>query len=244
MDRGQAVPIFIQVAETLRGRILNNEYPAGDLIPSARELEKEFRVSNITIRKALELLTQEGYLIPRRGVGTQVAKVREEMEEIEISGNFRGWIDSASGRRSQLKADVLEATIAPCPERVSQILGLEPGQNVWRMKRVRKIKGQPISYFVNYGSPEILGRIKPEEVVKCSFIEVFQEVCGLKLSRLEQRVQAVVADMDLSSILGVRFGDPLFFVEAVYFSEAGKPVEVTHMYYRADRYVYKATIEL
>ncbi|MBW1713811.1 MAG: GntR family transcriptional regulator, partial [Deltaproteobacteria bacterium] len=62
MERGKYVPIYIQVAETIKGRIVANQYQPGDLIPSARELESEFGVSNITIRKALELLTQENHL--------------------------------------------------------------------------------------------------------------------------------------------------------------------------------------
>jgi GntR family transcriptional regulator len=77
-----------------------------------------------------------------------------------------------------------------------------------------------------------------------SFIEVLQRRMGIRLSRMEQRVEATVADMDVSAILGVEFGAPLFFVENQYFAGEAPPVEVTHMYYRGDRYVYQTTIRL
>jgi DNA-binding GntR family transcriptional regulator len=45
-------------------------------------------------------------------------------------------------------------------------------------------------------------------------------------------------------VLAINFGDPLFLVENVYYSTDGNPVEVTHMYFRGDKYVYDATIHL
>jgi len=112
------------------------------------------------------------------------------------------------------------------------------------MKRVRCIKRKPISYYINYGPPSLLGKLSSKDFKKRSFIEVFQDRCNIKLSKMEQQVEATIADMDLASILRVPFGDPLFFVENVYYSTENKPVEVTHMYFRGDRYIYKATIQV
>ena len=102
-----------------------------------------------------------------------------------------------------------------------------------------------MSYYINYGRPELFSdKITIEEVRKSLFVDLFQERCQISLSKMEQRVKATVADMDLSGLLAINFGDPLFFVENVYYSTDGNPVEVTHMYYRGDRYVYDATIQL
>lgn len=243
MDRGKLVPYYVQVAETIRTRILDNEYQHGELIPPARVLEEEFNVSNITVRKALSLLVQEGYLESQRGIGTRVVRPHQELVQIEISGNFRDWLISASGRKPKLEAEILEAALAPCPRVIRDYLKLGPDELVWRMKRIRKMNRQPISYFLNYARANVKDLINPEDVLERSFIEVFQSVTKVKLTKMEQRVEAVVADMDLATLLGINFGDPLFFSENVYY--AGPEVmEVTQMYYRGDWYVYKATIEL
>ncbi len=242
--RGGQVPAYIQVASTLRGRILRQEYPSGTFIAPARELEAEFGVSSITIRKALEVLAHQGYLIPRQGVGTQVAEGPKPLVEIEIAGNFREWFESASGRHPGLEIEVMEIGPTRCPRRIARILCLEPGAEVWRMLRVRKHLGEPVSYFINYAPWGTVGRIDPEVFRERSFLQVYQQTCGVKLARMEQRVRACVADIDLARILGVDFGVPLFFVENVYFSVENQAMEVTQMYYRGDRYVYKATFDL
>jgi DNA-binding GntR family transcriptional regulator len=245
MERDRAISYYVKVAETLKARIRDGQYQPNDLIPSAKKLEEEFKVSNITIRKALDLLTREGFVIPMRGVGTRVVKTEDEVLSIEITGSFRDWVDSTLGRDLQLTVDVLEITVTSCPKRVSRILTLGPDENIWRMKRVRRLRGVPMSYIINYGRPQVFSnKIIIEEVIKSSFVDLFQKRCHISLSKMEQRVKATVADMDLSSVLTINFGDPLFFVENVYFSTDGNPVEVTHMYYRGDKYVYDATIQL
>ena len=245
MERDRAISYYVKVAETLKARIRDGQYQPNNLIPSTKKLEAEFNVSNITIRKAIDVLTREGFVVPMRGVGTRVAKTEDEVLSIEITGSFRDWIDSALGRDLQLTVDVLEITITSCPKRVSQILTLGPDENIWRMKRVRRLRGVPMSYYINYGRPELFSdKITIEEVRKSLFVDLFQERCQISLSKMEQRVKATVADMDLSGLLAINFGDPLFFVENVYYSTDGNPVEVTHMYYRGDRYVYDATIQL
>lgn len=241
---GKEIPYYLQVAETLRGRIKYGQYQVGDLLPSHRELEEEFNVSNITIRKALSLLTQEGYLAPKRGVRAEVAKSEDDLLEVELTTDFRGFSASFIPPNLQIEIKVLEITIVPGQKRIREILSLKSKDQVWRMKRVRKMKGQPISYFINYGPSELLDKIRKKDVEKRGFIEVFKDVCGVRLSRMEQRVSAIMADVDLSRLLGVDYGDPLFLVEAIYFSQTTKAVALTHGYLRGDRYRYLAVTEI
>src|SRR5690625_8043441 len=65
-------PLYIQVKEILKERIISGEYPINTLIPSEPELKKEFNVSMITIRKAVEQLALQGYVEKRSGIGTTV----------------------------------------------------------------------------------------------------------------------------------------------------------------------------
>lgn len=244
MPIAKHVPIYIQVAKTIRARILSNQYQTGDFIPPAKNLVKEFETSNITIRKALDILVQDGYLIPKQGVGIQVAQHQEDLVQLEITGNFQEWVHSALEKQHRFKIDVLDISLSPCPRRIQKILSLGPDDETWCMKRIRKIGNQPLSYYINYGPPWLIEKVSKKDFKKQSFLHVFQHTCGVKLSQSEQQVRAIVADMDLSKILDINFGDPLFFIENIYYSEQGKPVEVTHMYMRGDRYLYKTTFDL
>jgi GntR family transcriptional regulator len=237
------IPYYVRVAETIEGRIKSKVYLPGVLIPSEKEIEKEFGVSNMTVRKALDLLVQEGILIRKRGIGTRVIHRDENYLAIKITGTFKDWFDSASGRYPKLHVEVLDIEIAACPEPIREILCLGKDALIWRMKRIRKFKGEPISYYINYGPPQLFQKLTKNIFKKNSFFEVLQRQVGVKISQIEQNVEAITADIDLASILGVKFGAPLFFVENIYFSESLTPVEVTHVYYRGDRYIYNAIIQ-
>lgn len=244
MARHKSLPLFVQVAETIKGRILNDQYHKGEVIPPGRVLAEEFGVSDITIRKAIERLTQEGYLAPRQGYGTLVTDIKTEKVEIQVTGNFREWLNSVVGAKLRHETRVLDLAKTTPPGRVRELLGLEPDVETWRMKRVRILKNQPISYYLNYFCIESCRHIDKAEVAKRSLVEVFQETAHTQLTRFEQTVQATVADMEIADLLQTEFAAPLFFIENVYFSEENRPVMVTHMFYRGDSYVYKATIPL
>jgi len=236
--QAHSIPLFVQVAETIKTRIFNHEYGPGDSIPSANEMETEFSVSNITIRRAMELLTRKGYIIPRRGMRAQVAEKIKDIVEIEITGDFWTWIDMAVGRKLGITAKILNRQIIDCPKPILEILSLDPGEKVERIKRVRKLKKNPISYYVNYGPSRLFTQLSSREIERQTFVETYQDVCKIKLKSMEQKVQATNADMDLADTLQVTFGFPLFFMQNVYYSEKKIPMAVTHMYYRSDRYVY------
>ena len=241
---GTEIPYYLQVAETLRRRIKEGQYQVGELLPSHRELEEEFKVSNITIRKALNLLTQECYITAKRGVQAEVAKHEDDFIEVQLTSDFLQFAGSFLPPNLDIRVKVIEIAIVPGQKRIREILSLGTETQIWRMKRVRKIRREPISYFINYGSPDLMEKIRKKDVETRGFIPVFKDACDAELSKMEQRVQAVMADIDLSRLLGVDYADPLFFVETIYYSKMAKAVAVTHAYLRADRYRYLAVTEL
>ena len=236
------IPYYVQVAETLRRRIMTDEYMENALIPPVPELEKEFNVSNITIRKALEMLTQDGLLRRKRGVGTIVQKCERDLVVFELSGDFRRLVRSIEDLPIEL--EVLEMKIIPCPHYVSKMLFLNPEAQVLRMKKIRKHGGKPLSFYLHYTDPALYKKITVEKAEKKTFVDLYEEVTKTKLTSLKQRIESVVADIDLSAVLQVRFGLPLFFTENLYMTEGQKPVILTQNYYRGDKCFYKTSTNL
>lgn len=240
MNREPAMPYYIQVADTIKSRIQQGEYNYGELIPPTHELEREFNVSNITVRKALEILVQEGVIERKRGIGTTVSRDEQKTFAFELSATAPIFLSSAL--KLQLDVKVLEITLTPCPTRVRRILSIDSEKKVWRMKRTRKYKNAPIAFHIHYISVDRSKEITKELAGKMSFIDLLQKVCGVKLSKAEQRVEATTANMDLSGILDVNFGAPLFFIENIYYSKEKKPVAITQVYYRGDKTSFKAVL--
>lgn len=237
-------PFYFRVAETLKGRIDSRTYHPGEIVPSEKELAREFGVSTITIKKAMHLLVDEGLVVRRRGVGTTVVRKEKEPVAIKVTGNFREWFDSVSGKFPKLAIDVLESGVIPCPDNIRKIFMLPPDHDIWRMRRIRKFKKEPISYYINFARPGLFENIDKETFEKRPFFEVLQEKFENQIVKIDQRVEAIVADMDVSAILGIQFGGPLFYSEIIYFDKHDTPVEVTHLFLRGDRYVYRSVIHL
>ena len=241
-----AVPHYRQIADTLRANIASGLYVAGERLPTAQALEDRFGVSNITIRKALDLLAREGRVIGRRGVGTIVApEPAADRVPIRITGDFREWLNSAGAKRFPVEQRVLDIETARAPARVCTLLGLEAGAAAWRMRRLRYRDGQAISYHVNYGAPDRFGWITEKTFAGGrGFVETISAHDGISLKRMAQRVEAVTADLELANLLATGFGQALFFVENVYRDADDAVLAVTHLYLRADCYTYEVEIDL
>ena len=240
-----AIPSYQCVAETLRDRIRQGTYLVGERIPATIELERAFQVSNITIRKALGLLTQEKWVESHRGMGTFVLdRPESDVVEIRISGDFTDWLNSASAGDYDFEQKVLGTENLRCPPRIQEILKVELESEIWRMRRVRSMHGAPMSYHVNFCRKDLGDVISSGDLNGSgNFVDLLQQRYPEPLDRLDQHVEAATANMDIAELLKVNFGAPVFFVENVYWSRSGEAAAVSHLYLLADRYCYSASID-
>jgi DNA-binding GntR family transcriptional regulator len=244
MNGDRSIPYYFQVAQTIRRRIAEGTYKHGTLLPPARELEKDFGVSDITIRRALQLLVEDRAVVRTRGIGTLIIDPKVE-QKFDAFGNFLEAVGEEEGKSSHVEVEVLEiAETCLCPEAVLQTLSLGPNEKVWRMKRVRRIHGKPISYFINYGKTGLFDAINKRLASKSSFVKLAGDKCGIHFWKMEQWVESIVADKDLAALLETNFGIPLLFATNVYFLSSAEPVAVSQMYFRGDRYKYHTEKEL
>ncbi len=242
----RTVPFYRQVADTIRARIIDGQYAMGECIPASIKLEKTFNVSNITMRKSLALLKDEGWIVTQRGIGTVVVRVaQDDIIDIKHSGLFTDWLNWASGKTQQVDQSIIDIVDDHGSVHVRALLGVDDEENVWRMRRLRSKSGEPISYHISYGTQESKKLIKVEDFQGSgSFIEMLQRKFPRKIIRIEQHVEAAVADMDIAGILHIEFGDPIFFMEHLYVDENEDVIAITHLHMRADRYRYSTSINL
>ena len=240
--RDAGIPLYTQVAETLRRRIQLRDYPEGSLLPSSDQLQDEFDVSEITVRKALTVLVEEGLLERKRGLGTFVAPSRQNLVTIELSGSSQNLVRLVDNLPTDLT--VLDAGVVACSNHVAGDLGLEPGAPVWRLRKLRSHEGSPFCHYSHYCIPGFGHLIDAQEAAKRSFPDIFREVTQLRLASIRQRLEATSADGGLAQLLGVKFGAPLLFLENLYVTQAGDNVLLTQIHYRADRVTVRSTVSL
>jgi GntR family transcriptional regulator len=236
------IPYYIQVAATIRKRILADEYGDGEILPSSERFEQEFSVSAITVRKALEILARQGFIKRRRGIGTTVSKPKAEVVTFALGGTFRRFIDSFEKELSG--SEILDFATMRCPAHVRAILCLDEKQKVLCIKKIRRHSGVPIGYYLHFADARLCKGISRKKTETYKFQELFEQSSGLKLTRMEENIKASITDIDLSKVLKTGFGSPVFFIENVFFDSQNRPATLTHIYYRGDMCSYKANVKL
>lgn len=89
------IPIYEQIREQIKNKIVSNELKKGELLPSIRNLAKDLRISVITTKNAYEELEREGYVVTIPGKGTYVANKNVEIIREEQLQKIENLIDTA-----------------------------------------------------------------------------------------------------------------------------------------------------
>lgn len=219
------------IADDLRRRVTDEEFPAGCLLSSESELSTEYSASRVTVRRALEALRSEGLIDSRQGFGWFVAAdpLRQELSHL-------GTIDSqlrAAGMHSERR--ILSFRFTDAPDPVREILG---ERHVLEVRRLNLANGQPFS-VVTVWCPEALGaQLSRADVERASFLEQLP----VELGGASQTIGAEAADAELARLLDVPAGSPVLVAQRVTRTTAGRPVLVSRHVSAAHRTEF--TVEL
>ena len=234
----RSIPLYYQLENILRSKIEGGELLTNHKLPTEQELSREYRISRATVRQALAALVSEGLLYRKQGKGTFVTEKAAQTKSVKVTGFTEDLF--TEGHRADVR--VIEIRPAPAPERVATVLRIPTGEEVVRFKRLRSLDGVPFSYVINYMVPEIGQDIAERELQHHTMLHLLEEKLGIPLGTIRQSVEAVKADVEVASLLGVNVFDPVLYIETVVYSAEGRAVEAVDSYFRSDRYRY--TVEL
>lgn len=235
LDKSRPIPLYYQVKESLLEKIKSNQFKVGDLIPSESELQEEYNVSRITIRRAIQELVQEGHLYTRQGRGTFVSRPKVSQELNLITS----WAETmaAMGMRPETKR--IEYFVEPAPVNIARLLNIPIGDKVYRIERLRYADGEPTCIMTNYLSPAVVPGLLDKGLKSESLYETLEKHYSIVLSRAEETVEAKAAKASEAELLNIKRGAPLLCATRVTYDITDRPVEVVISITRADRYSYK-----
>lgn len=83
LDKNSQQPLYVQLMRVIKDNIQNGQYKAGDQIPTETALSDTYGVSRITVRKTIEELCAQGFLVKRQGKGTfvEMPKIYRKIEQ-------------------------------------------------------------------------------------------------------------------------------------------------------------------
>ena len=212
------------IADDLRRRVEAGEFAAGRTLPSEAELSEAYEASRVTVRKALELLRDEGLVDARQGFGWFAA-----VDPLRQSLGRLGTIESQlaeSGVQSERR--VLDFGFVPSPPRVRKILGVK---TVLEVRRLNLADGEPFAR-VTVWCPEHLGaHLSRDDVERASFYDLIDQPLGGAV----QTIGAAVVDARDAAVLEVPLGSAVLRCERTTSDPEGHPVLVSEHVFPAHR---------
>jgi GntR family transcriptional regulator len=232
------LPLYHQVQDILRRRIVHGKLRPGDQLPTEAELAAQFQISRTTVRLALDALRRDGLLYRRAGKGTFVTEPRIEQELTRLTGFVEDML--ALGR--QATARVVDIREVAADDVVGERLGVAAGATVVRLERVRLADGEPLSLDVTYLPLEIGRQIATEDLAVHPIFSLLEDRYGIALGFADYRIEAAIADRYVARQLGIASGDPVLLIDRTTYANGGMPLDYEHLYYRGDRVRYRVRL--
>jgi GntR family transcriptional regulator len=213
-------PKYLRIYAGLRDRISSGQWPAGRPLPSQRELAGEFGVSIMTLRQALQLLTDDGLVTARHGRGTYVA-ARYEYD----LGHLRSFAADLAGQGAQISTRLLATEIITPPGEVRARLG-GPGQ-VLRLRRLRLAGGRPLIVQTSYLPLPLADGLDPGGLGQRGLYAALAGQ-GLAVTRATETITPCVLGALEAGDLDRPAGHPALLSHRVSFTAAGLAVVDDH----------------
>jgi len=215
-------PLYLQVKDLLIQRLATGAWRPGEALPSEFGLAAEFKVSQGTVRKALDELAAQNLVVRHQGKGTFVARHTPQRALFHF---FHLVADD--GARALPGSRVLGLKTAKADRIEAEHLGLKPGTPVVRLKRVRLLGGEvaiferivlPAARFPNF--VQRLPADVPNEVYR-----YYEDVYGITVARAVEKLKAVAATAEEAKALNLTRAAPLLEIDRIAYALDGSAVE-------------------
>lgn len=236
MDRGSPVPLYFQLAQHLESAIQRGELAPGHRLENEIQMADRYGLSRPTVRQAIKHLADKGLLVRKRGVGTQVVAGQQVRRPLELTSLYEDL--AAAGHRPTTQ--VLECGLVPSDERVAEALGVEPGDEVLRMRRLRSSEGEPLALMTNY-LPAWLVDVTAERLTERGLYQILR-TAGLNLRIADQTIGARAAGPREAHLLNEEVGVPVLTMSRTAYDDKGRAVEYGTHIYRATLYSFTLTL--
>ena len=229
-------PLYQQIKALLVRSLQGGEWKPGEAIPSEMELAARFKVSQGTVRKAIDELATENLVVRRQGKGTFVATHAEETiqyrflrlapDEGPATGMARQFLDC---RRMRAPADVARA------------LDLKSGESAVLVRRTLSRNDEPVVFDEIWLPAGPFKGLTAERLSQYAgpMYGLFESEFGVRMIRAEEKIRAVAADELSAAVLKVPQGTPLLSVERLSHTYGDRPVELRRGLYNTACHYYR-----
>lgn len=217
----------------LKDAIVSGRLGPGSKLPGELKLAEEHQVSRVTVRRAMEALSEEGLVTRRAGQGTVVTE--QAVGVSVMTASVANLMPNLTKLGETSRVRLLEFAYITPPELIRERLHLAEGERTQRSVRIRLSDDKPFSYLVTH-VPESIAVHYSEADLAATPLYVLLERSGVELDHASQTISATLATKETAPALGVQVGSPLIDLTRVVFDRHGRGIEHLQALYRPDRY--------
>ena len=220
-----------QIKADIRNQIITGALSPGEPLDTDAELGQRYGVSRMTIRKAVDELVLEGYLVRIYKKGAFVSP-RGRLDGFRFG---LGYSEEIRLRGMSPSSKNVKVSLREPNKREMEDLRLLPSHKVWHVLRVRLADDLPVAYEDSY-FPYPLIKELTEEQARNSIFEMLENRYGYTFHSADQWIDAVSADGELARMLEIPVGTPLVHTFSISYLPNGTPFNCGHCYYRTDHF--------
>lgn len=229
-------PLYQQIKQLLTSSLDQGEWKPGELIPSEVELAQRFKVSQGTVRKAIDALAAENLLVRRQGRGTYVATHQEPRAQFRFLR-----LVADSGEVTHPESQFLDCRRLRAPSEIARQLELKAGDAIVLVRRLLLFEARPVVLDEIWLNGSLFKGLTAERLAeyKGPMYGLFESEFGVRMVQATEKLRAVAADDATAALLHVEPQSPLLSVERVSCTYGGRPVEVRRGLYVTHNHYYQ-----
>ncbi|MCD8141490.1 MAG: GntR family transcriptional regulator [Planctomycetaceae bacterium] len=231
LEKHSPQPLHVQFENIVRGKIENEDWPPNSIIPSENELSKIYGISRMTVRGVLNRIVAAGLLKRVPGKGTFVAEGKIEGQPLSYLG-IREQLEQMGFETTTkiLGIDTVEAT-----SRMAKLLELRVGDPVYKLSRVRYLKGLPLSLHVSFLPRALTPYLETKDLLGAQLCDILKYEYHHPIIRQIETLESVLPSTEEAAILDVTVAFPLLRLENFFYTTNNVPMEYSRVVFRGDK---------
>lgn len=230
---------FETIYKSLKQKIETQEYPYQELLPSENTLVSIYDCSRNTVRRAISMLADDGYVQSLHGKGVRVIYQPVAQTNFTIGG-IESFKESAARNRKHAFTRVVNFTEITSDERIFKKTGFLPGTPLYYVQRVRYLNGTPLIFDINLFSKTAVPGLT-QEICRKSIYDYIENVLGMQIVTSKRTMTVERATPADEAYLSLKDFDFLAVVTSQTFNADGVMFEYTQSRHRPDYFCFQDT---
>ena len=240
LENDIAIPLYSQLKDRIISAINNDELKYGEKIPTEIEIMEQYNVSRTTVRRAIEELVEEGYLIKKQGKGTFVIKNKIERK---LTYSYKNTQPISFTKELELNniipsAQVIDLKIIDPIEEFNKMLNINLNDKLIYMKRLRLANNIPTAIEINYFSYTYFEELLNKNLTGSLYKILEEDFKVFPNKNLKLELEVVKANDEQSKLLNIPISEPLFLFFGITADNNNNPIHIAKRYLIASKYKF------